>query len=50
MRLHDVVGDCETEAEAGDLVFDRRAAIKALKQTALFLFWYPGALIGDFRS
>ena len=31
MRLHDVVGDREAEAETRNLVLDRRAAIKALK-------------------
>ena len=49
VRQDDVVGYCEPKPEAGDLVLDRWAAIKAFKQTALFLFRYSGALIGDFE-
>ncbi len=49
MRLHDVVRDGEAKAEAGDLILDRRAAIKALKQTALFLFRNSLPPIGDFE-
>ena len=47
VRLHDVVCDCETQAEARNLILDRRAAIKALEEAALLLFRNPWAAIGD---
>ena len=49
MRQHDVIGNRQTEAEAWNLILDRRATIKAFKQTALFLFRYSGAVIGDLK-
>src|SRR5580704_16073690 len=49
MGLYDVVRDGQAEAKSGNLILDGRAAIKALKQTPLFLFRYSRPMIGDLK-